>query len=204
MREDISWGFVQADQEEEEEALEPGRWGNQYENPRERPTGKGQPQKPSQVFAQGWLRSKDKRSNKSTQNSCGDHGDWLFKLEHKDGTSGHGCLDASQVSKWKQSGHKIAWKVFKKFWRGEKTLSFSKASKGHRFKLWSTGKWRKARTVNSRSSEKKQLVLKKQRIFCKAILRPNWGSNEAQNDPFDEAFCLLDGGDKYKPVKICS
>ena len=73
-----------------------------------------------------------------------------------------------------------------------------------RFKLWSRGKWSKVRTLNSRSSEQKQTVLKKH-VDDYYVLQTNVGDQMMlKMSHLMEAFRLLDGGHGYKPVKICS
>ena len=72
-----------------------------------------------------------------------------------------------------------------------------------RFKLWSRGKWSKVRALNSRSSEKKQAVLKKH--VDEYVLQTNVGDQmKLKMSHLMEAFRLLDGGHRYKSVKICS
>ena len=72
-----------------------------------------------------------------------------------------------------------------------------------RFKLWSRGKWAKARTVNSRCSNKKQATLKSH--VNEYVAQTNLGTNmRLSMSQVMYGFRLLDTGRKYPGVDLCS
>ena len=90
----------------------------------------------------------------------------------------------------------------KEFRAADGTHTHDAESEVAKFKLWSRGKWSKVRTLNSKSSEKKQKVLKSH--VDEYVAQSNLGIHmKLKMSDLMEAFRLNDGGRRYKPVKMC-